>query len=200
MILQKLFFYPDLVLKNVLSISYQSYRPQLYNGSVNDPASRYHVCLQDCSVSECVCVHFAGSLTTLYRLLYIYICLCVNISGHACGLVFVCTSMWMCVGEMWVCVWVSYCGLILRGGSTGGGIWNTGSLRSAWKKPQIKWRTFTAAAPLHCPATGQGWALAVNNTHLTLSLSLSPSCSLSSCPLWRCVADPSLSSLEQKAL
>lgn len=29
------------------------------------------------------------------------------------------------------------------------------------------------AAPLHCPATGQGWALAVNNTHLTLSLSLS---------------------------
>ncbi len=144
MILQKLFFYPDLVLKNVLSISYQSYRPQLYNGSVNDPASRYHVCLQDCSVSECVCVHFAGSWTTLYRLVYIYICLCVNISGHACGLVFVCTSMWMCVGEMWVCVWVSYCGLILRGGSTGGGIWNTGSLRSAWKKPQIKWRTFTA--------------------------------------------------------
>ncbi len=104
MILQKLLFYPDLVLKNVLSISYQSYRPQLYNGSVNDPASRYHVCLQDCSVSECVCVHFAGSWTTLYRLVYIYICLCVNISGHACGLVFVCTSMWMCVGEMWVCV------------------------------------------------------------------------------------------------
>lgn len=29
------------------------------------------------------------------------------------------------------------------------------------------------AAPLHCPATGQGWALAVNNTHLTLLLSLS---------------------------
>lgn len=67
---------------------------------------------------------------------------------------------------------MSYCGLILRGGSTGGGIWNTGSLRSAWKKPQIKWRTFTALLRSTAlqPAKVGPWLL---TTHLTLSLSLS---------------------------
>ncbi len=187
------------MLKNVLSISYQSYRPQLYNGSVNDPASRYHVCLQDCSVSECVCVHFAGSWTTLYRLVYIYLSVCEYIGS--CVWISVCVHKYVNV-----CGWnVSVCVSVV--------LWADSEGRLYWRRNLEHWlpeerlektsdqmENIHCAAPLHCPATGQGWALAVNNTHLTLSLSLSPSCSLSSCPLWRCVADPSLSSLEQKAL